>query len=336
MPHHNPHQFLEAGLPRIPAQQGLGLGGVAQELFHLGRAEIFGVYLYQHPACAGVDTFFMDAFTFPTQVDAGLLEGQGAELADGVHLARGDDEVLGSGVLQDEPHALYVVLGIAPVAAGVQVAQVELVLQAPDDAGGGQRNLAGDEGFAPALALVVEEDAVDGEHPVTLAIVLRYPEAVLFGHAVGAARIEGGRLPLGNFLYLAEEFGGGGLVDFRLLLHAQDADGFQHAQGAHGIGLGRVFGHFEADLHVALGGQVVDFVGLHLLDDADEAATVRHVAIMQVDQALLLHVAHPLVEVEVFDAPGVKRRRAAQDAVHFISFLEEEFGQERTVLACDA
>ena len=58
--------------------------------------------------------------------------------------------------------------------------------------------------------------------------------------------------------------------------------------------------------------------------------------VVEIDQAFLFHIAHPLVEVEVLDAPGVERRGAADDAVYFVSFFEEEFGEERAVLSRDA
>jgi hypothetical protein len=63
-------------------------------------------------------------------------------------------------------HGADVVLGVAPVALGVEVAEVEGVLQALLDAGGGAGDLAGDEGLAAAFALVVEEDAVAGVQAV--------------------------------------------------------------------------------------------------------------------------------------------------------------------------
>ena len=51
-------------------------------------------------------------------------------------------------------------------------------------------------------------------------------------------------------------------------------------------------------------------------------------AIMQGEQAFVLHVAHPFVEIEVLDAAGVERRRAADDAVDFVAFFQQEFSEE--------
>ena len=68
----------------------------------------------------------------------------------------------------------------------------------------------------------------------------------------------------------AVELGGGGLVELRLLLEAEDAEGFEEAEGADGVGVGGVLGLLKGDLHMRLRAEVVDLVGLHLLDDVDE------------------------------------------------------------------
>ena len=341
---HEPHivvdhdfdQIIEGRLAGIPAEERLGLGGVAEELFHLGRTEEARVDFNQHLTRGGVDAFLVDAFAFPTQLDADMPECQRAELTHGVVLARGDDEVLRLLLLQDEPHALHVILGIAPVAEGVEVAEIELVMVALLDAGGGQRDLTCDEGLAPTLTLVVEEDAVDGEHAIALAVVLHNPEAILLGHTVGRAGIEGRRLLLRHLLHLAEQLRGGCLVNLAFLLQTEDTYGLEEAQRAYRVGFGGVFRAVERHLDMALGGEVIDLVGLHFLDDAHERRRVGHVAIMQCEQAFVFHVAHPFVEVEVFDAACVERRGATDDAVHLVAFFQEELGEEGAVLASDA
>ena len=242
-----------------------------------------------------------------------MAEGELGELADGVLYTGGDDEVLGTVVLQDEPHALYIVAGIAPVAQGVQVAQVETLLQALADAGGGKGDLAGDEGLAPALALVVEQDAAAAEHLVGLAVLLDNPEAVELGHGIGAVGMEGGVLVLGHLFYLAVELGGAGLVDAAGLLQVAGAHGLEHAEDAGGIDIGRELGRVEADLHVALGGQVVDLVGPHLVDHLDDGHGVAQVGIVEVEVGLALEVGNALAEVH---------GAAADDAVHLVTFFK--------------
>ena len=112
------------------------------------------------------------------------MEGQCGEFADGMLNTGGDHEVLRLVVLEDEPHTLHIVLGIPPVAEGVEVAEIEAVLLALGDAGGSEGDLAGYEGLATALALVVEEDTGAAEHVVGLAVFLDNPEAIEFSHCV--------------------------------------------------------------------------------------------------------------------------------------------------------
>ena len=267
MLHHDFDKLLKRSLPWIPSQERLGLGGVAEQLFYLGGAEEARVNLHKHLTRCSVDALLIHAFAFPTQVDADMMESQRAELTHGVVFARGDDKILWLLLLQDEPHALHIVLGIAPVAEGVEVAEIQLVLITLFDASSGQRDLACDEGLASTFALVVEEDAVDGEHAIALAVVFHNPEAVLLGYAIGRAGIEGRRLLLWHLLHLAEQLRGGGLVDLAFLLQAKDTHGLKEAQRAYRVGFGSVFWAVERHLDMALCSQVIDLVGLHFLDD---------------------------------------------------------------------
>ena len=125
---HYLHQFGERCLLRVPAEFCAGLCGVAPEIYHVGRTVEVGRYLDKHLAGSRVDTLFVLFLTFPAQFDADVAESKLAEFAHGVLLAGGDNEVLGSRMLENEPHTLHIVLGIAPVAQRREVAEIELVL----------------------------------------------------------------------------------------------------------------------------------------------------------------------------------------------------------------
>jgi hypothetical protein len=83
---------------------------------------------------------------------------------------------------------------------------------------------------------------------------------------------------------------------------------------------------------VALGGEIVDLVGLGLLDDPDQVGRVGQVAVMQEEVRVLL----VRVLVDMVDPLGVELARSALDAVDRVAFLEQEFGQILSVLAGDA
>jgi hypothetical protein len=176
---------------------------------------------------------------------------------------------------------------------------------------------------------VVEEDAVAGIHAVGLAVVHRDPVGVELGHGVGAARVEGGGLFLRNLLDESVEFRGAGLIEAGLLLQAKDADRLQDPERAQRIRVGGVFRFLEADGNVALRGEVVNLVGLHLLDDAHQARAVGHVAVVQRETTVLL----VRILVEVIDAVGIEQRGATLDAMHLVALVEQELGEIGTVLA---
>ena len=179
---------------------------------------------------------------------------------------------------------------------------------------------------------VVEQDPVAGEEAVGLAVVHRDPVGVELGHRVGRARIEGRGLLLRHLLHQAVELRGRGLVEARAVAQPQDADRLQHAQRAQRVRVGGVLGLLEGHRHVALRREVVDLVGLDLLDDAHQAARVGHVAVVQDEAAIGL----VRILVEVVDPVGVEQRGAALDAVHLVAFAEQELGEVGAVLAGDA
>lgn len=95
-----------------------------------------------------------------------------------------------------------------------------------------------------------------------------------------------------------------------------------------GVYVGGVFRRIEADGHVGLGAEVIDLVRLDLLDDARQVGRVRQVAIVQ-DQVFMQGLG---VLVNVIDALGIERRRAAFQAMHDVAFFQQQFRQVRTIL----
>ncbi len=68
---------------------------------------------------------------------------------------------------------------------------------------------------------------------------------------------------------------------------------------------------------MTLGAEVVDFIGLGFLHDADKVAGVTQVAIVQLEVGVL----DVRVLVDVVDALGVEQRRTALDAVDDVALL---------------
>src|SRR5690606_6969697 len=141
---------------------------------------------------------------------------------------------------------------VTPIAPGVEISEMELLLQAHDDGRDTAGHLARDESLAAYRALVIEENAVGGMKAVGLAVVDRDPVGIELRHRIGAARIEWGRLVLRRRLHLAVELRGRGLIEAHLLAEPENADRLKKPQRPHGVGVGRILRRFEAHLHVAL------------------------------------------------------------------------------------
>ncbi len=232
-------------------------------------------------------------------------------------------------LLQHQPHALDKVPGMSPVAPGIQIAQIELVLQAELDRGNGAGDLAGDEGLAAQRALVIEQDTVGGVQVIGLPIVHRDPVGIELGGGIGAARPERGCLALRRFLHLAIEFGCGCLIETDGLLHPQDPDRLQQSQRSDRIGVCRIFRGLETDLNVALGSEIVDLVGLDLLHDPQQVGGVGQITIMQVQ----LDSVGVWILIKMLQPPGIERRRTAFDAMDDIALRQQQLGQIGTILS---
>ena len=302
--------LLERRLLRVPAEFGPRLGRVAPEVHHVSRAvEIFG-HGHNGLARSNVDALFVDAFAFPAEFNACVVERERRKFTDGVLNAGRDNEVFGLVVLQNEPHAFHVVLGVAPVAEAVEVAEVQAILLALGNAGCGKRNLAGHECFAAAFGFVVKEDAGAAEHVVSFAVFLDDPETIELGDCVGAVRVERSVLVLRYFFDLAVEFACRGLVNAAGLFEVVGTDGFQYAENASSINVGGKFRGVKRDLHVALGSKVIDFGRLDLAHNFHEAHGVAHVGVVQMEVRLSLEVGNTF---------AVVHRRTADDAVDFVA-----------------
>src|SRR5919106_5786454 len=139
---HQTNHLLKA-CARLPAELHARLARVPDQVLHLRGAEE-----------ARVDPDVV------VGIDPDMVECDPHELADRVGLACGDHEVVGLVLLEHEPHGLDVVLGIAPIALRVEVAEGKLLLQPELDRCCSVGDLAGDELEAPALR-VVDHDAPD-------------------------------------------------------------------------------------------------------------------------------------------------------------------------------
>ncbi len=166
-----------------------------------------------------------------------------------------------------------------------------------------------------------------GEQPVGLAVVDGDLVAEDLGHAVGRAGVEGGELVLRRLPDLAEHLRRRGLVEaHRVGLRAPDhADGLQQPEHAGAGDVGRELGLLPRHGDERDPGQVVDLVGLGLLQRADQGRQVREVAGDELDEGQLGLDLHALGVVLALD-----------QTEDLVALLVQQLGQELPVLAGDA
>jgi hypothetical protein len=83
---------------------------------------------------------------------------------------------------------------------------------------------------------------------------------------------------------------------------------------------------------VALGGEIIDLVRLHLLDDAYQIGGVREISVVEDEPGILL----VKILIKVVDPAGVEERAPALDAVYLISLLKQQLRKIGSILTGDA
>ena len=84
----------------------------------------------------------------------------------------------------------------------------------------------------------------------------------------------------------------------------------------------------EADPHMALCGQVIDFVGLQAIQQLDQVPRIADIPIVQ-EQPPVLFVG---ILVEVVDATRVEAAGPPDGAVYLVALLDEKFREQLKAL----
>ena len=93
---------------------------------------------------------------------------------------------------------------MAPVALGIEVAEIKTILQTELDARHSPSDLARDKRLAAHRRLVIKQNPITGIHTIGFTVVDRDSIRVALGHGAERARIERRGLTLRNFLHFAE------------------------------------------------------------------------------------------------------------------------------------
>ena len=109
------------------------LGRIPDQQFDFGGTEIGWIDANDGLAGFRVGTGFVDPLAPPLDLAADFGKGQFDEFAYRAGFAGRQHEVVGRFRLQDEVHALDIILGVALIALGLEIAEIETVLIAALD-----------------------------------------------------------------------------------------------------------------------------------------------------------------------------------------------------------
>src|SRR5215208_5279395 len=184
-------------------------------------------------------------------------------------------------------------------------------------------DLSRDELSAPARALVVEKDARGDEQTVTFAVIDRDPVPIELRDTVRRAWVERRPFVLRGLRHLAEHLGRGRLIDTGR--RAGEPHCLEQPRDAERGHLTRKHRLLPGGRDEALRRQVVDLVGLNLIDDGEERCLVEEVCAKELDAI-----------AEMLDAATSVRTRAACDTNDTVAKVEKVLGQIAAVLTGDA
>ena len=205
------------------------------------------------------------------------------EVLDGMGFARGDDIIVGLGVLKHQPHRLHVILRVAPIAPRGHIPEHQLVLESAADPRHRARDFARDEVLAAPRRLVIVENPVADKEPVSLPVNARQLGRKSLGATVGAGRAKRCLLGLGRFDRVAKNLRARGVIKTQgLRLIARN---LEQAQSGHCDFFRSRFRDFETQANMALTGQVINLRRLHLGKNAAERGAIGQIAVMEKELA---------------------------------------------------
>mmetsp|Transcript_6988 Transcript_6988/g.11601 ORF Transcript_6988/g.11601 Transcript_6988/m.11601 type:complete len:240 (+) Transcript_6988:495-1214(+) len=220
---------------------------------------------------------------------------------------------------------------MTPITLGINVTQVQGLVDSAVDARNTGGNLTSHKGAATARGLVVEEDTVGKVHAVGFSVVDKDPEGILLGNSIWGTWVEWSGLRLRDLLDLSVKLRGGCLVETHSLFETSSTDGIEHTQDTDSVTVSGVLWHIKGNLDVGHGTEIVDLSWLDIGDDGNQVGGVAKITVMKED----LDSSFVTVSVDVVDTTSVEARRTTDDTVDGVALFEQEFSQVRTILTGD-
>ncbi len=174
---------------------------------------------------------------------------------------------------------------------------------------------------------MIEKDAADAEHVVSLAVVSRQFKSSDLADAVWTAWIKRSRLALGHFAHAAKHLGRSG--EIKTALRAQLLKCSQHVMRAVDVDVHRREAVLKTFGHETLRSQVIAFIKHVTTEDVKDARIAFNTRRMKLK---------PIKQMRDATKPSLRifHPDAAHQAVNLVAEIQKMFGQIASVLARDA
>ncbi len=164
--------------------------------------------------------------------------------------ACGHNVIVGFVLLEHKPHRFNIIARESPVSSCVQIAQVELVLQAQFNSRRSSCNFSRNKRLAAPRRLVIKQNSVTCKQTVSFPIVHRLPKAVRLRATIRTSRIKRCLLRLRSFDCLSVHLAAGGLIKLRRLTAGTNR--LEQPKRPKSIGIDRVNRHIKTYTNMAL------------------------------------------------------------------------------------
>src|SRR5262249_28974333 len=139
--YHFSHQ-LGKTRARLPSKLFPYLCGIAEQRINFGRPKVSRIDGNDSFARFHIESFLVASRSRPAYLHSQFHGGRVDKISYRMLLACGNDEVVWMCLLQHQPDCLHVVSSMSPVALGVQIAQIQAVLQSQMNPGESANDLA--------------------------------------------------------------------------------------------------------------------------------------------------------------------------------------------------
>ena len=142
------------------------------------------IYTDQHLSRFGIISFFFHSGTFPSYNNAIDRKSFISKITHSMLNTRSNHIIIRYVLLHNQPHTFHIVLSIAPITQGIQVAKFKVILKTFSNTACSKSDFPGNKTLSPSLTFMIKQDTIYSKHSVGFSIFFCNPKSVLLSHSI--------------------------------------------------------------------------------------------------------------------------------------------------------